>query len=270
MSTTMGMPGFIDKSFVDESIIRAALAIYPRMSYESKLPEERSLEEIIQFTNRYLGPPVIFTLDSRRYPAPATQDPLTIFTPMINLCSLPAPRWVRLDTTGGNKHEILIFTDGSAPDNGLPNVRAGCGITFRPDGRGEYSFPLERVGSEPLTSNRAELRAAHAALCLRHWHAEGFGKVVIATDSEYLVHGINEWVIRWTENGWKNTRGRRVKNIDLWQMLLNKIEELEASGLVVQFYLIQRGFNLADEVAKKGAEATDIPTEWVTQAAVAV
>jgi ribonuclease HI len=231
-----------------------SLAAYPRMPCAGAKGEEQTTDEVIRFANRYLGPSVKFTLNSRRYPAPASQDPLTIFKPMINMCSFPAPRWIQMDPEAdGTKHAVLIYTDGSAPENGLSDVRAGCGITIRPDGRGDFSFPLERVGPDPLTSNRAELRAAHAALGLRVWHGEGFEKVVIATDSEYLVFGVNEWVIRWKQNGWKNSRGRKVKNMDLWQMLLTKIEALEASGIVVQFYLIARKYNLADKVAKKGA-----------------
>lgn len=205
---------------------------------------ENASESCNNYANRYLRPPVKFTLDSRRYPAPACQDPLTIFTPMINMDSLPALRWVQMDPAGGSKHAVLIYTSGS----GLPDVGAGCGITISPDGRGEYSFPLERVGPEPLTSNRAELRAAHAALGLRLWHGEGFEKVVIATDSTYLVSGVNRWVIRW-----KNKKWRKVKNKDLWLMLLAEMEALETSGIVVQFYLIENKFNLAKQVARKGA-----------------
>ncbi|KAF8171821.1 RNase H domain protein [Pholiota molesta] len=187
-------------------------------------PRRQTTDEVIRFANRYLGPSVKFTLNSRRYPAPASQDPLTIFKPMINMCSFPAPRWIQMDPEAdGTKHAVLIYTDGSAPENGLS----------------------DRVGPDPLTSNRAELRAAHAAL--------GFEKVVIATDSEYLVFGVNEWVIRWKQNGWKNKYG-------FVEMLLTKIEALEASGIVVQFYLIARKYNLADKVAKKGAEDTDVPT----------
>ncbi|KAF8966438.1 ribonuclease H-like domain-containing protein [Flammula alnicola] len=224
-------------------------AEYPAMPW----PETRVI-------SKNVGPPVAFTLNSRRYPAPASQDPLTIFKPMINMCTVPGPRWVEMDKTGGSKHAILIFTDGAAPNNGLQNVRAGCGISIRPDGRGEFSFPLERVSNEPLTSNRAELRAAYAALCLRYWNGEGFEKIVIATDSEYLVFGVNEWVLRWKKNGWKNSEGKNVKNKDLWQILLKKIEDEESMGMVVQFYLIQRRFNLADAAAKKGADVADVPT----------
>ena len=91
------------------------------------------------------------------------------------------------------------------------------------------------------------------------WVGEGFGKIVVATDSEYVVNGVNEWVVRWRANGWKNSAGRAIANKDLWLMLLSAIEKLEADGMVVQFYLIQRKFNLADRLAKKGAVSFYLP-----------
>lgn len=42
-------------------------------------------------------------------------------------------------------------------------------------------------------------------------------------------------------------------------MLITAIEGLEAEGVVVQFYLIQRKFNLADRLAKQGAVSADLP-----------
>ncbi|KJA14335.1 hypothetical protein HYPSUDRAFT_150563 [Hypholoma sublateritium FD-334 SS-4] len=167
----------------------------------------------------------------------------------------PAPRWVELDSeweSGGDEHAVLVFTDGAAPNNGYSNVRGGCGIALRPDTFNGISFPLERVGGAPLSSNRAELRAVHAALTLRDWRKEGFGKLVIACDSQYVVRGACEWVVNWKENGWKNTNGRNVTNKDLWMMLIRRIEELERAGTVVQFYLILRRYNLADRLAKAG------------------
>lgn len=138
--------------------------------------------------------------------------------------------------------------------NGYADVRAGCGIAVRPDGRYGVSFPLERVPGMPLTSNRAELRAAHAALGLHDWRAEGFGKIVIACDSTYVVRGAVQYAAIWEQNGWKNKFQRDVANKDLWIMLIQTIRNLEAEGTIVQFYHINRNFNgWADSLAKQGA-----------------
>ena len=94
------------------------------------------------------------------------------FTVKFNMWPLCAPdkRWISED---GGVRSVLIYTDGAAPNNGRDGVRAGCGIVLYPDG-GSVSFALERVPGYPVTSNRAELRAAGVALELRAWDGEGF------------------------------------------------------------------------------------------------
>lgn len=208
------------------------------------------------FARHFELPPVLFEIGSRRDPANRDQDPRNFFEPMFNAHPVhPSPRWVELDPTpGGIQHGVLVFTDGAAPNNGRLNVRAGCGIVFRPDSEQEdISFPLERVGGAKLTCNRAELRAAHAALCMSDWQEEGFGKVVIACDSEYVVLGATERIADWDANGWKTAQGRDIANKDLWVMLIEAIEQLERDGTIVHFHLIQRDLNIADGPAKDGA-----------------
>ena len=147
---------------------------------------------------------------SRCYPAPSNASPLTIFTPMVNAGTVRAPRWVHIDDEG--KPAILIFTDGAALNNGRPDARAGCGIVFDPSKNG-VSF---RLGPQylPATSNRAEMLAAINALVIRFWMGEGFTRIVIATDSEYVVRGISEWVFVWRQRNWTTRQGRPVENWD--------------------------------------------------------
>ncbi|KAF5310926.1 hypothetical protein D9619_007966 [Psilocybe cf. subviscida] len=208
------------------------------------------------------NPPVAFHPGSRRFPAPPTQDPLTIFKPMINLCSVPGARWVRVDPNGGTNHAVLLYVDGAASNNGRPDVRAGCGVMVSPEPQHTgIEFPLERVPGQELTSNRAELRAAYGALGLRAWGGEGFETIVLATDSEYMVKGANEWIAIWKANGWKTSSNQDVKNKDLWLLLTNKIEEFERQGIAVQFYLMERRFNKADAAAKRAAATSEeVPT----------
>ncbi len=44
--------------------------------------------------------------------------------------------------------------------------------------------------------------------------------VELYSDSSYLVNAfINNWLIGWKRNGWKNSSKEEVKNKDLWQQL---------------------------------------------------
>lgn len=199
-----------------------------------------------------VGPPIIDGPAKRRFVAQPDTDPFNLFKPTMNACSFRAPRWVHTDNAA--RASVLIFTDGAAPNNGQANVRAGCGVVFRPDGKATVSFPLEesREGHAP-TSNRAELRAVVAALRMRYWAGEGFSRVVIGTDSEYVVLGICEWVENWKSKGWKRNKGGPVKNKDLWERLVTEVETAEENGLSIQFWRLKREWNVeADKAAKMG------------------
>ncbi|KJA13806.1 hypothetical protein HYPSUDRAFT_173810 [Hypholoma sublateritium FD-334 SS-4] len=98
------------------------------------------------------------------------------------------------------------------------------------------------------------------------WQEEGFGKVVIACDSEYVVLGATERIANWDANGWKTAQGRDIANKGLWVRLIEAIEQLEQGGTVVHFHLIDRDFNLADKTAKEGANRDDVPEQWLNVA----
>jgi len=42
----------------------------------------------------------------------------------------------------------------------------------------------------------------------------------IVTDSQYVQKGLTDWSNTWRQNGWKNSTGKKVCNIDLWIELL--------------------------------------------------
>ena len=44
-------------------------------------------------------------------------------------------------------------------------------------------------------------------------------KVLLTTDSRYVMQGIEEWVPKWRANGWRTAGKQPVKNQDLWQRL---------------------------------------------------
>lgn len=206
-------------------------------------------------------PPILDAANKRVFATREGTHPLTIFTPAVNLNTIPSARWIHTDNEG--KASVFVFTDGAAPGNGQPGSRGGCGIVFSPLHPG-ISIPLERApdGSEP-TSNRAELRAVLSAVEMRVWHGEGFDRLVIGTDSEYVVKGISEWCQKWKKNGWKTASGTPVKNQDLWTLLLEKIEKLESQGFSVQFFQLKRAWNeKADACAKKAALKTDVPDAY--------
>ncbi|KAJ8131936.1 hypothetical protein O1611_g1685 [Lasiodiplodia mahajangana] len=170
-----------------------------------------------------------------------------------------------------NQEKALAYADGACSDNGQQNPQAAWAVVLRSfkggkirpcmiSGRLELKGPF---GDETVaTSNRAELRAAIAALRCNDWRADGFTSVVIATDSSYLVNSATEWVRNWVRNGWKTRAGGSVKNQDLWELFLGEVEKCRDGGLEVELWKIPREMNrvadaLAKETIHKGAPLID-------------
>jgi len=174
-----------------------------------------------------------------------------------------------------SESSILIYIDGSCLNQNssidVQSRKAGCAVvcgTHHPSGQTKshpsiYVFRLENQGPDgnyhAATSNRAELRAATAALEGRLWGTEGWRYVNIATDSTYVVKGITEWVPNWKARQWTKPTGEDVANKDLWMRLLDLVNKQARTGCEVRFWHINRGHNAeADKWAKAGACRPDV------------
>lgn len=118
------------------------------------------------------------------------------------------------------------------------------------------------------TNQRAELHAAGQALIvvrsIREQNpmgparlniapgpARSLRRVVIKSDSDYLVKGMTDWIYRWKRNSFVNQKGAAVVNADLFQDLDQSVEELNDLGVEVQFWHVPRARNVvADHLAK--------------------
>ena len=102
-----------------------------------------------------------------------------------------------------------LFTDGACSGNPGPG---GWGFILRGGGAAER----EESGGEPsTTNNRMELTAVIRGL---DELADG-SAVVVTTDSEYCVKGLNEWMDGWKKRGWRKADRSPVMNRDLWELL---------------------------------------------------
>jgi ribonuclease HI len=76
-------------------------------------------------------------------------------------------------------------------------------------------------------------------------------EITIYTDSNYVKNGITEWVLKWKENGWKNSNKEPVKNKDLWKKLDNLCAQNTIYWKWVKGHASNKYNNLADELATK-------------------
>ena len=101
--------------------------------------------------------------------------------------------------------QVYLFSDGSALGNPGPG---GFGTILRFGNK-----EREIVGSEPhTTNNRMELKGVIEGLKALKEPC----RVVIVSDSSYVVKAINEWLENWVKKDFK-----KVKNVDLWQEYLS-------------------------------------------------
>ena len=113
---------------------------------------------------------------------------------------------------------VEIFCDGACSGNPGPG---GYGVILRYGGHEK-----ELSGAEgETTNNRMELSGAIMAL----ESLKRPCRVVLTTDSQYLVKGMTELLDGWVKKGWKNSKKEPVVNRDLWERLLvlAKIHQIE-------------------------------------------
>ena len=141
--------------------------------------------------------------------------------------------------------KYTIYTDGACSGN--PGPGGWGAIIFDNENKQKNISGSE----ENTTNNRMELSAAIMALEEVNTNSE----ITIYTDSTYVKNGITEWVLKWKENGWKNSNKEPVKNKDLWEKLDNLCEQNTINWKWVKGHASKKYNNLADELATKAIKS---------------
>ncbi|KAI0757397.1 ribonuclease H-like domain-containing protein [Daedaleopsis nitida] len=217
---------------------------------------------------------------------PTTRPP-----PQSHLSDAAAPRifWHRwlpvhprrpLRTPLANLKTVAIYTDGACSDNGATatdgsNRTPRGGFIFKSGSPETVSFALEEEGPYGEvyrhTSNRAELRAALAALQFRAWGGEGWERVVIITDSDYVGNHATASLRKWAARGWLTSSNEPIKNQDLWKALSERIGELATKeGCEVAFWTVPRTWNSEADARAKAAVTEASYKEFTRIGGVAV
>ena len=138
-----------------------------------------------------------------------------------------------------DKNTVVIYTDGACSGNPGPG---GWGSVLMYNGhRREMSG-----GEKETTNNRMEMMAVIAALEALTRSC----KIVLHTDSTYVMKGMTEWLAGWKARGWKTASKQPVKNVDLWQRLDEAIARHEVQWKWVKGHSGVPGNERADELAR--------------------
>ncbi len=138
---------------------------------------------------------------------------------------------------------VEIWTDGASKGNPGPG---GWGALLR---YGKHEKEL-CGGSVSTTNNKMELLGPINALRTLKRPC----RIILHTDSKYVVEGITKWIHGWLKNDWKNSQKQPVKNEELWKELyaLTQLHEIEWQW--VKGHAGIEGNERADGLANKGVE----------------
>jgi ribonuclease HI len=151
----------------------------------------------------------------------------------------PAPILVHLDES--------CLGNGRTGDNpggagGVIETRTASGIQRR-----------DIYLSSPATTNN-RMALAGAIATLEALSAKGRRlRVVIVSDSEYLVKGIRDWAPRWEALGWRR-KGGAIENLELWQELVRRARDHDVQWRWVRGHKGHAKNEYANDLAIKAAK----------------
>jgi ribonuclease HI len=78
-------------------------------------------------------------------------------------------------------------------------------------------------------------------------------EVEIVTDSNYLRHGITDWIHKWKANGWRTASKQAVSNQDLWHELDEQVARHKTKWSWTKGHALHTDNNRCDELAQTAA-----------------
>ncbi|MBO5167403.1 MAG: ribonuclease HI [Lachnospiraceae bacterium] len=121
--------------------------------------------------------------------------------------------------------KVTLFTDGAARGN--PEGPGGYGAVLQfIDAKGTLHEREFSAGYKKTTNNRMELMAVIVGLEALTKPCE----VLVVSDSKYVTDAFNQhWMDSWLKNNWKTSTKKPVKNVELWQRLLEAMKPHEVT-----------------------------------------
>ncbi|MBC7742645.1 MAG: ribonuclease HI [Bdellovibrionaceae bacterium] len=129
------------------------------------------------------------------------------------------------------KDQIIIYCDGACSGNPGPGGWASSVIFAN------RNHVQEIAGSAAATTNnRMEITGSLAALtlCANSKDLATTKKIIILTDSVYVIRGITQWIFGWKKRGWKTAANEPVSNQDLWEQLEVVVKKIKAINTKVE------------------------------------
>ncbi|XP_077288322.1 ribonuclease H1 [Arctopsyche grandis] len=142
---------------------------------------------------------------------------------------------------------VEVYTDGACSNNGTKRAKAGLGVYFGENHELNVSEPV----SGRATNNCGEIQAATKAIQIAN--SKGVKKLVIKTDSKFVINAVTKWMPNWKRKGWKLANGEPVKNEIDFKDLDKSIKLLDIKWVYVTAHKGILGNERADQLARDGA-----------------
>ena len=140
--------------------------------------------------------------------------------------------------------KVVLYTDGACSGNPGPG---GYGAVLIYGGVEKEIFG----GEKSTTNNKMEMMAVIKGLEALKEPCE----VEVYSDSAYIVNAIEQgWIDSWKKNGWKKADKKPVKNVDLWERLLELMQKHSVTFNKVKGHADDEYNNRCDRIAVRERE----------------
>lgn len=140
-----------------------------------------------------------------------------------------------------DKKHVDIYTDGACSGN--PGVGGWAAVLLY----GEHDLKIKGAEKD-TTNNRMELTAIIMGLKKLKYPCE----VTLYSDSAYSVEPfLSHWIEGWVMRGWKTANKEEVKNVDLWQQLLELTRVHDVTFVKVKGHADNELNNTCDKLARE-------------------
>lgn len=148
---------------------------------------------------------------------------------------------------------IVIAVKGICRGNGTADSRGAAAVFFHENSNNNRTLTPIDVNTSQRADLRAALKVLRMALRIRARNKQRpcpppgpyrrLRRVMIKTNSKYLVDAMVSHIDRWNGNGYINAKGENVVNEDLFRKLDDAREDLEDQNVVVQFWRVPKCAN---------------------------
>ena len=156
------------------------------------------------------------------------------------------------------KQKVTIYTDGACEANGAAQSRGGWAAIVV---CGDTGQAKELSGGErPASNQKMEIRAVLEGLkALKKPCA-----ITVFSDSAYVINCMNDrWFDKWRKNGWVGSSKKPVVNRELWEQLLDAVEN---RGHTVTFEKVKGHANLLGRASSEAERYNQLCDELAVAA----